>query len=294
MNRETTALNEVDRPPIVAGEATRANFQHPERNEDAALVIVTDQGSVFGVFDGVGGSFGGDVAANLAKEVIAEETREWGGVLPALKKAQETLLRKRKEKYGYSRMDTTALVVEIKHLEIGGLDLDLWMANFVSVGDSQLYLVRGRKITLLTPDRRLLQKVQAGRISKEEARNLPDICSWVTYEKLGESAKEWFTRFRFEVPETLANFKEVSAKTQRLENGDVLLALTDGMDNITRIEILASVSSDSSPEEIVRNLVQKAFDKSKHWRERPEISLNPRAKPDDITAVVCRVNFKSS
>lgn len=290
MSGETTDLNELHRPSIVAAEATMANFRHPERNEDAALVIVTDQGSVFAVFDGVGGSPGGDVAANLTKEVILEETLEWRGVLPALKKAQETLLKKREEKYGYSRMDTTALVLEIKHLEIGGLDL--WMANFVSVGDSQLYLVRGGRIMLLTPDRRLEQKVQAGRISKEEARNLPDICSWETFGKLGETAKEWFTQSRFEVPETLADFEEVAAKTQTLKTGDVLLLLTDGFDNLTRREIWDGVDPGSSPEDIAKRLVQRAFDKSKHWREGPGKSLNPRAKPDDITAVVCRVNFK--
>ena len=78
--------------------------------------------------------------------------------------------------------------------------------------------------------------------------------------------------------------EEIDVRSSRkpidLENGDKVLLTTDGInDNLTDIEI-AEIMAGSSPAQMAaERLVAKA-------KERSLDTGHPRAKPDDITAIV--------
>ena len=61
--------------PLTFAHFTKAHEGHPERNEDALLV--DPQRGLAAVFDGVGGSEGGEVASRLGARTIRREWRRF-------------------------------------------------------------------------------------------------------------------------------------------------------------------------------------------------------------------------
>lgn len=276
------AQKEFEELVITAG-ATLFNFKHPDRNEDT--FFVSNNKLVFGVFDGLGGYLCGEVASLVVKEEIAKQVAAGKDILNALKKAQEVLWQERKTSFERQLMDTTALVVAIRELKLPGVDI--WMANFVNVGDSRLYLLREGELKLLTPDERIKKAIKKRLISKAEAQALNDFDSWEDYEKLSLAAKSLLI-YRSFVPTTMASFQKLVPQTETLVPGDLLLAVTDGVsDNLTEKEIRECLDWRNISEEKARMLVKKAYEKSLLSKEETfGHPFNPRAKPDDLTAIV--------
>lgn len=120
---------------------------------------------------------------------------------------------------------------------------------WASVGDSRIYLIRGREIAQLTRDHNygleLKDQVQAGKITEEEAKTNPQREALISY--IGAPVLE---------------VMDLSSKPFLLETGDVVLLCSDGLTKSLRDDqILAIIQKyRHTPEECVRMLTMSAFD----------------------------------
>ena len=247
-----------------------------EHNEDAFVVAdlstndaslqpsvrthrVGDKGTLFMVADGMGGAAAGEIASQMATEIVLKELREnWltlqqpstEAFARCLKRAAQTA---NQMIHGYATshqeyrgMGTTAT--------IAGLLADtLYLAQ---VGDSRGYLVRDGVAKQITKDQSLMQKlIEAGELTEEEAaqserRN-------IILQALG--------------PE--ANIK-VDLTYQRLRRGDTLVLCSDGLSGqVSREEIADVVNTEKDLVQACRRLIEMA---------------NEAGGPDNITVIIAR------
>ena len=167
------------RPPsydVVASLQTDTGCQR-ETNEDCGICtrpgnaeLLASKGWLAVVADGMGGHLAGEVASNLAVDVI---TRVYyddpGDAHTALKNAFVEANRRIYEsalKNGKLRgMGTTCTALALHN----------GAAAYVHVGDSRLYMVRGGDIYLMTEDHSaVMEMVKHGLMSAGEARRHPD------------------------------------------------------------------------------------------------------------------------
>ena len=247
-----------------------------EHNEDAFVVAdltrgnvslepavrtheVGDRGTLFMVADGMGGAAAGEIASEMAVEIVQSELQEMlcEGDAPdeerfatAIKRATASanahIHAFAVEHPEYRGMGTTATVAGI-------LGDTLYLAQ---VGDSRAYLVRGGVGRQITKDQSLMQKlIEAGEMTEEEAeqserRN-------IILQALG--------------PE--ANIK-VDLTHQPVRRGDVLVLCSDGLSGQVRAdEIARVVSGEKDLSAACNRLIELA---------------NESGGPDNITVVVAR------
>lgn len=247
-----------------------------EHNEDAFVVAdltrgnvslepavrtheVGDRGTLFMVADGMGGAAAGEIASEMAVEIVQSELQEMlcEGDAPdeerfatAIKRATASanahIHAFAVEHPEYRGMGTTATVAGI-------LGDTLYLAQ---VGDSRAYLVRGGVGRQITKDQSLMQKlIEAGEMTEEEAeqserRN-------IILQALG--------------PE--ANIK-VDLTHQPVRRGDVLVLCSDGLSGQVRAdEIARVVSGEKDLSAACSRLIELA---------------NESGGPDNITVVVAR------
>ncbi len=218
------------------------------------------RGTLFMVADGMGGAAAGEIASEMAVEIVLRElaTQSNGdGASPeamafakALRSATETanaaIHRFAGEHPEYRGMGTTATVA-------GLLADTLYLAQ---VGDSRAYLVRGGQAYQITKDQSLMQKlVEAGEISPEEAeqserRN-------IILQALGPEGQV-----------------KVDLTHQQVRRGDVLLLCSDGLSALVRTEAISEAVRESADlEEACERLIALA---------------NSAGGPDNITVVAAR------
>ena len=247
-----------------------------EHNEDAFVVAdlttndaslqpsvrthrVGEKGTLFMVADGMGGAAAGEIASQMATEIVLKELREnW---LPLEHPSTEAFARCLKRAaqtanqmiHGYATshqeyrgMGTTAT--------IAGLLADtLYLAQ---VGDSRGYLVRDGVAKQITKDQSLMQKlIEAGELTEEEAaqserRN-------IILQALGPEA-------------TI----KVDLTFQRLRRGDTLVLCSDGLSGqVTKDDISQVVSEEKDLVLACRRLIEMA---------------NQAGGPDNITVIIAR------
>ena len=156
------------------------------------------------VADGMGGTFGGDIAAQLICDTMA-------GWQPANTDLKEQLFDM------VAVCQQQILECEEKHPELKGMGSTLTAAlvmgdavYWAQVGDSRLYLQHFDELAQITTDQNMAQElVEQGRMSPEEARFSP--YRNVLFQCMG--CKDW---------------RPVVGKVQ-VEAGDVLLLCTDGL-----------------------------------------------------------------
>ncbi|NIM01182.1 MAG: SpoIIE family protein phosphatase [Acidobacteria bacterium] len=108
---------------------------HPERNEDAAVVVVRDNWSVLVVSDGAGGTSGGAQAASMTTKILQQallQIEETVDVRPAVLDAIETAGTRIRETLS-GALATIAVVI-----------LDSKSARSITVGDSICLVIGGR------------------------------------------------------------------------------------------------------------------------------------------------------
>jgi PPM family protein phosphatase len=247
-----------------------------EHNEDTFLVadlsvqnaglqrevrdhVVGPKGSLFLVADGMGGAVAGELASQMATEVIYTHLSTVWATDPA--SSQERFAYRMKEAlelanhriYEYARehpelrgMGTTATVA-------GVLGDGLWLAQ---IGDSRAYLARGGEIIQLTKDQSLMQRlVDAGELTQEEAdqserRN-------IILQALGPDPRV-----------------KVDLTHQAIRRGDTLVICSDGLSGqVRREEIGELIESSGGLAELCTALIDLA---------------NGRGGPDNITVVAAR------
>ncbi len=212
-----------------------------EINEDRYAVIDSPAGRAWVVCDGMGGSLGGELAAQLAIDAIrrALESRDFedGGsaIRFAVEEANRTIVLRRQNP-AFSSMGTTIVGALIQGDEV----------VITHAGDSRAYLVRDGELQQLTVDHTYVQDlVERGAISAEEALSHPQ--SHVLTRCLGaeprlalEAQQYWIWDVSAEEPE------------------DRLVLCSDGLYSLVTEEEIASAVTSRSPQDSCVHLVELA------------------------------------
>jgi serine/threonine protein phosphatase PrpC len=225
-------------------------------NEDNFAVNANGDRGLFVVADGMGGHAAGEVASEMAVQIIElelatikdlEKTESSERVMEALRKANRNIHDRTITEVDKQGMGTTAsvLIVANNRYLIG------------QVGDSRVYLLRDGSLKQLTKDHSYVQEqVDAGFLTPEQARYHP--YSNVITRCVGAS------------PDVQPDVYQGDVKV-----GDVFLVASDGLTGMVddrRLQML--LMSRAEPERKVHALISEA---------------NGRGGLDNITAIVIQV-----
>ncbi len=188
------------------------------------------------VSDGVGGHRAGEVAAQMAVDLISASVARSDGSQPletlrqAITSASQAIFNRAQaesEKHGMGATCACALVIDDR----------LFVA---SVGDTRIYLKRGDALTQLTIDHTWIQEaLEVGLVSAEEARSHPNAHMIRRY--LGSpQTVEPDLRLRLSSQESTEQM--MANQGLRLQPGDQIVLCSDGLtDLVEGAEILASL-----------------------------------------------------
>jgi PPM family protein phosphatase len=214
---------------------------HRKRNEDHYLV--DEDRKVFMVCDGMGGHRGGDVASQLAVEtvqkclVFTRQEEIIPALLAAINRANQVICEKgctEKDLYEMGTTLTAAVVMEDK-------------MTVAHVGDSSLFLYSNGRLTKVTNDHTLAERMlQEGMIKKEALKT--------------NQYNHILTRAVGVDPQVEIDIHQVEIKP-----GDWILLCSDGLtDLVTEEEIALHLSAAQNPQGAVRTLVDLALAQGGH------------------------------
>ena len=218
-----------------------------ENNEDAVDVKQFPDMTVCLVADGMGGQAAGEVASKRAIEIVPRELRKY--ISGAMGNDEtKAVLRRAIVQANEEIMAMAALDRELKNMGTT-IVLCLWRKGSAALyvagmGDSRVYLIRGKKIEQLTVDHSIAQAlVEAKTISPAEAR--VHRYKNVLWKYLGSSEVG-------EGPEV---------KAVQLQAGDRFLLCTDGLSGVVADEQLLDFMKDKADvQECADGLGQLALD----------------------------------
>jgi serine/threonine protein phosphatase PrpC len=221
------------------------------RQEDAFSIVTGEDehvGAWVGliVADGMGGHAAGDVASNTVTEVFEE-------VLSSSPHIDSNLLNR---SLALSNQKIKSVMSECPETLGMGSTLVAAMVSrhrldWVSVGDSPMFLLRGEKLMRLNADHSMAgafeQMVEVGRMSREEADNDPNrhvLRSSISGEEI--------------------ELIDAVTKENFLQEGDALILASDGLDVLTQAEIKQLVARNHSKgaSAIVDGLLQSVRDRA--------------------------------
>lgn len=226
-------------------------------NEDNYAADVNDARGIFIVADGMGGHAAGEVASEMAVQLVMRETKELadlsdGNATKVLGEALKLANRKihdrtitEVDKQGMGTTASVLMLADARYL-IG------------QVGDSRVYLLRDGVLKQLTKDHSYVQEqVDLGNLTPEQARYHP--YSNVITRCVGAS------------PEVEPDLYSGEAR-----NGDIFLVASDGLTGMVDDRRLAQLlMSRAEPIRKVESLISEA---------------NGRGGLDNITAIVVHVD----
>ena len=217
------------------------------------------RGSLFMVADGMGGAAAGEIASQMAVEVVLEDLdARWRKSASTDADAFVTALRAAVE-----LVNTRIHRFAMEHPEYRGMGTTTTIAGILGdmlylcqVGDSRGYLVRGGVARQITKDQSLVQRlIDAGELTPEEAevserRN-------IILQALG--------------PEPMV---KVDVTMQQLCRGDTLLLCSDGLSGLVRTDDISRIVSEA-PDLVsaCKSLIDLA---------------NENGGPDNITVITAR------
>ncbi|MFI5207950.1 MAG: Stp1/IreP family PP2C-type Ser/Thr phosphatase [Gemmatimonadales bacterium] len=220
---------------------------------------VGPRGSLFVVADGMGGAAAGEIASDLAVDSIyAHMVSEWGNDQEVTEQRFAFRLKEAVE-FANGRIHEYAKA----HPEHRGMGTTTTAAGIfqyalymTQIGDSRGYLIRAGKITQITKDQSLMQRlVDAGELTEEEAavserRN-------IILQALGPDPHV-----------------KVDLTRQDLRKGDMLVMCSDGLSGLVpREDMLKIVLANRELVAVCKALIDLA---------------NERGGPDNITCIVAR------
>lgn len=212
-----------------------------EINEDRYAAVDSAWGRAWIVCDGMGGTLGGELAAQLAIDAIRRslESGEFSSTEEALRFSIEEANRiivLRRQNPAFSGMGTTVVGVILHHDEV----------VITHAGDSRAYLVRDGLLQQLTTDHTYVQDlVERGAITAEQALSHPQ--SHVLTRCLGAEPRLQLDMHSFwiwDVPEN--------------EPQDKLVLCSDGLYSLISDEEIAEYVSKYSPQEACVRLIDLA------------------------------------
>lgn len=209
--------------------------------EHDRLQVVGERGTVLGVCDGMGGAAAGEVASQLAVDIVYQ--RMLSGDPPeghddlatrlvgAIEAAGMRIFAEAKADRSRRGMGTTSTVAAL-------IDDHLF---FGQVGDSRAYLLRGDRLVQVTRDQSLVnQLIEAGQLTEEEAETFEH--NNIILQALGT-----------------ADSVQVDLTYVHLRRGDTLLLCSDGLSGMVRNEEIREVlRSFEDPLEACRELTDRA------------------------------------
>ena len=202
-----------------------------DHNEDSLVVAPP----LFAVCDGMGGHAAGEVASEIAVDVIASRAPahpDAEALGQAVEEANLAIIRAAREGAGREGMGTTctAALLENERLVIA------------QVGDSRAYLLHNGRLQQLTRDHSLMTDlIEAGKITPEEARVHPQ--------------RSVITRALGSDPRTVPDLFEINVET-----GDRLLLCSDGLSGMVEdADIESIMARTADPQRCAALLVNEAI-----------------------------------
>ncbi len=218
--------------------------------------LISAKGNVFGVCDGMGGAAAGEVASQMAVDLIYEhliaqpapESADVfaASVVRAVEEAGLKIYHEARADRSRRGMGTTATIAAV-------LGPRLFVAQ---VGDSRAYLLRGNNLVQVTRDQSLVnQLIEAGQLTEEEAETFEH--NNIILQALGTA-------------ETV----QVDVTTVELRRDDVLMVCSDGLSGMVR-----------SPD--LREVLLRVPDPVEACKELTALA-NAAGGHDNITVIVVR------
>ena len=239
---------------VSASVSDRGLSEKRPQNEDSFLEI--GPSGIFAVADGVGGASAGEVASQMAMEILGEaftnlpEGADAEEVMrEALEQANAAIHQMSDDLPSLSSMATTVVALHIT----GDI------ATIGHVGDSRLYRVDGEgNLHRETDDHSVVaEEVRAGRMTEEQAENHPS--RNIISRALGAESTV-----------------EIELKTMMFDAGTSFLICSDGVTrHVTDPEIRSLLDSPAEPSEIVEQIRELCFE---------------RGAEDNLTAVIVRAS----
>jgi serine/threonine protein phosphatase PrpC len=200
-------------------------------------------GAIFAVCDGMGGAAAGEVASQLAVDILLErmtdglESRSTSRdeiarrLVRAVESAGLRIFQEAKVDRSRRGMGTTVTAAAL-------VDNHLFLAQ---VGDSRGYILRGDTLVQVTRDQSLVnQLIEAGQLTEEEAETFEH--NNIILQALGTS-------------DTVA----VDLTFVELQLGDILLLCSDGLSGMVRFDDIREIlKSSSEPLEICKAMTERA------------------------------------
>lgn len=229
-----------------------------EYQQDHAAIISWPNGfRLLLLADGMGGHTGGDIASHCVIDTFREHFIKSAQedmrlrMIDSLDAANRTLYHKIKDSPELSGMGTT-LVAAI----FDGLSL-----QWISVGDSPMWLIRGGSIKRLNQNHSMSEvlaaKVAAGEMTSEAAAESP-MRTQLLEAVMGENIE------LLDAPES----------TLRLELDDWLILASDGVETCSEEQILdISLSSPESAEVFTTSLLAAVKDVGKHSQDNASVVI---------------------
>ncbi|WP_438019266.1 Stp1/IreP family PP2C-type Ser/Thr phosphatase [Sorangium sp. So ce315] len=241
MDSEAGAPVEPRRPEVVLRLFGRTDVgQVREHNEDNFIVadltnasrglmemdryqVVGERGALLGVCDGMGGAAAGEVASQLAVDIIYQRMSAGGPpqdhdelaarLVQAIEAAGLRIFSEAKLDRTRRGMGTTSTIAALMddHLFLG------------QVGDSRAYILRGDRLVQVTRDQSLVnQLIEAGQLTEEEAETFEH--NNIILQALGT-----------------ADSVQVDLTFVQLKRGDTLMLCSDGLSGMVRNDEIREV-----------------------------------------------------
>jgi PPM family protein phosphatase len=218
--------------------------------------LVGPRGTLMAVCDGMGGAAAGEVASQLAVDIIFERMGDGEGakdrdefarrIVRSIEEAGQRIYQEAKADRTRRGMGTTSTVAALMddHLFLG------------QVGDSRGYLLRNGKFVQVTRDQSLVnQLIEAGQLTEEEAETFEH--NNIILQALGTS-----------------DTVQVDLTYVELRRGDILMLCSDGLSGMVRTDELREILANAGdPLEACKQLTEKANQAGGH---------------DNITCIVAR------
>jgi PPM family protein phosphatase len=247
--RETVALAHPGKFDVVASMLSDVGCVR-ELNEDSGTYIQPDDPEVLAskgllilVADGMGGHSAGEVASQMAVEVITRTYYEDGGdpqsaLKKAFREANRAIHKTAEKDESKTGMGTTCTALVLQN----------GTAISAHVGDSRLYLVREGSIYLMTEDHSaVMEMVKAGLISLEQARHHPD--KNVILRAMGSHPEVEVTTWQEPFP---------------VKAGDCFLLCSDGLYDLIEDEEIKRIVESQEPRSACESLIALAKERGGH------------------------------
>ena len=209
--------------------------------ETDRVQIVAERGTLLGVCDGMGGAAAGEVASQLAVDIIYEKLTQGDPPLnhdDLARRLVNSVEEAGGRIFGEARADRTRRGMGTTSTIAALLDSRLFVAQ---VGDSRAYVLRGDKFVQVSRDQSLVnQLIEAGQLTEEEAETFEH--NNIILQALGTA-------------ETV----QVDLTYVDLRHGDTLLVCSDGLSGMVRADEMREVLlSHREPFDACKELVDRA------------------------------------